>query len=671
VTLERADFVWAAAAGAAAFALFASTLTSHPALGDAPETVAGVKSLGILHAPGYPSYVLAARLFSLLPFGSEALRVNMFSAVCGALFVAGVVLLARRCGAARWASAFGALCLATGAAFWFYAGFAKHDLFSGLLALIVLYLAIDLDIRAAEQTAAGHEVAAKPDANRTLWALTGLGVAFGLGLAASWPLLLLTLPTVLVVLFRSARSVGGRGLVAALLSCLIVSAASYGFVLFRASEHPAVSWGEATNFHRLVNLIDRSDFSPTHSPASPSPFGSRGTGAGQPGPHRAQYVDPHALASRVSEEGVLGSNLSNKVGTNFAIFFGELGFAGVALAGLGALGSLLAPRRRATLALAITFLVGLFATAARVGKPRSLGYDTDLLIGGFLLTCYVPLGCWIALGSEDLWRRASRVLKRWSPLALRLGAAAAALLAAAVLATSALSHRAVMDRAARPLADYYARTVFSELPRNAVVGVWNAEFSQPLIYRQVVFHERPDVTVVVTGALSSDWYREQLARRLHRSLPPKIGDSVADARAFVHSLQGVRPLYLDMNGARELQSSSRPGEPVGYVPIGLVARVVAGAGFAQVASPAALARSVSAAESAAGMPGAPWRVWPNSPLSQTIYASAVLEVVLAYAERHDYADARRWVGNLLAIDPTYSTARQLQQFLAQQGQRTP
>ena len=49
--------------------VYLTTFSSHVSLGDAPEAVAGVRSLGILHAPGYPTYVLAARAFGDV-FGS-------------------------------------------------------------------------------------------------------------------------------------------------------------------------------------------------------------------------------------------------------------------------------------------------------------------------------------------------------------------------------------------------------------------------------------------------------------------------------------------------------------------------------------------------------------------------------------------------------------------------
>src|SRR5713226_8313866 len=80
--LSESDTIIAALVGVAAAVLFLVTFSSRVALGDAPETVSGVKAIGILHAPGYPLYVLSARVFAeLAPIGGWALRVNLFSLV--------------------------------------------------------------------------------------------------------------------------------------------------------------------------------------------------------------------------------------------------------------------------------------------------------------------------------------------------------------------------------------------------------------------------------------------------------------------------------------------------------------------------------------------------------------------------------------------------------------
>ena len=68
--------------------------------------------LGVPHPPGYPLYVLLSHGFSHLPFGSLAYRINLMSAVFGALTVALVFLCGRRAGAGRLSSGIGAFGLA-------------------------------------------------------------------------------------------------------------------------------------------------------------------------------------------------------------------------------------------------------------------------------------------------------------------------------------------------------------------------------------------------------------------------------------------------------------------------------------------------------------------------------------------------------------------------------
>ena len=97
--------------------------------------------LGIPHPPGYPLYVLLSYGFSHLPFGSLAYRINLMSAVFGALTVALVFLCGRRSGAGRLASAVGAVGLAGGPLFWSTAVVAEvYTLHTALLAAILLSL---------------------------------------------------------------------------------------------------------------------------------------------------------------------------------------------------------------------------------------------------------------------------------------------------------------------------------------------------------------------------------------------------------------------------------------------------------------------------------------------------------------------------------------------------
>jgi len=75
-----------------ALALFVYILTLTPSLSylspDGNELATIPYLLGLAHSPGYPVYTWLGKLFTLLPFGDMAHRVNLMSAVMGALSTA-------------------------------------------------------------------------------------------------------------------------------------------------------------------------------------------------------------------------------------------------------------------------------------------------------------------------------------------------------------------------------------------------------------------------------------------------------------------------------------------------------------------------------------------------------------------------------------------------------
>ncbi len=81
-------------AGLTSFSLYA--LTSAPAAYwlDSSELAAAGFSLGIPHPPGHPLYVLLAKGASFLPLGGIGFRINLLSALMGAIAVTGVVGIA-------------------------------------------------------------------------------------------------------------------------------------------------------------------------------------------------------------------------------------------------------------------------------------------------------------------------------------------------------------------------------------------------------------------------------------------------------------------------------------------------------------------------------------------------------------------------------------------------
>ena len=68
--------------------LYINTMSpTIPPYRDSGELITVIDTLGVAHPPGYPLYTILGKLFSFLPVGSVAFRINLFSSVCGALTV--------------------------------------------------------------------------------------------------------------------------------------------------------------------------------------------------------------------------------------------------------------------------------------------------------------------------------------------------------------------------------------------------------------------------------------------------------------------------------------------------------------------------------------------------------------------------------------------------------
>ena len=132
------------AAGLLVFVLYLSTLAptvlyyDSPAMLDAVMLQMQAAVLGIAHPTGYPTYLTLTHLFTYLPVGDVAYRVNLASAAYGALAVgavfAGGYLLSRRVVAA----AVGAVAFGLGEALWSQAVIAEVYTMNALLISLTL-----------------------------------------------------------------------------------------------------------------------------------------------------------------------------------------------------------------------------------------------------------------------------------------------------------------------------------------------------------------------------------------------------------------------------------------------------------------------------------------------------------------------------------------------------
>jgi hypothetical protein len=131
-----------AALGALVFVVYVLGACRTIYVGDSGELVTAVYTLGIPHPSGYPLYVLLGKLWTLLvPLGSIAFRMSLFSAAAAAAAVAGVNWTLRRLGLNVWAAATAALLVAFGPSYWGEANvqrvYALNAVFVALAAAVV------------------------------------------------------------------------------------------------------------------------------------------------------------------------------------------------------------------------------------------------------------------------------------------------------------------------------------------------------------------------------------------------------------------------------------------------------------------------------------------------------------------------------------------------------
>jgi len=137
--LSQEDYLTAIVLGIFALVVYASTAAPGITLADSGDFIMGVLTLGIVHAPGYPLYTLLGHLFSFLPFGDVAFRVNLFSAFWGSLCLGILFLILRMLSIERIHAVFATLFLGFTTVYWSKTGIAEVYSFNGFLIACIFF----------------------------------------------------------------------------------------------------------------------------------------------------------------------------------------------------------------------------------------------------------------------------------------------------------------------------------------------------------------------------------------------------------------------------------------------------------------------------------------------------------------------------------------------------
>jgi hypothetical protein len=457
---------WAAAAVVlVALAIYLRTMLPSVGFWDTGEAQTAPPTLSIMHPTGFPTYTMLGWLWSQLPIGGVAWRMNLLSGVCLALSAGLVVLIAGHLIEERHPTVRAAAAAIAGLSFafadeaWVLGTRADVHALNTLFEAFIIWLL--LCWRAAE-----HGGSRRPGA----WLLVA-ALVFGIGLG-NHPLLGLSAVGIAAWLFivdpriwRRWRLVAGAG---GLLALGVLG--TYAYIPIRAltPPNPPLFYAHPTTLGRLQYLV----------------FAEQFTGL-------------------FSGFGNLLASLGSKWAGATAILGPQLGGPGWLIAAAGA--ATLGVRRLGTL---------VFMALVAVGDVvYSMNFSDGDIARYYLPTLVVAtpiLGVGVAMVAAAAARAAAEVSRHWAATRGRRVAAtmvgALVLLGAASLpAISLLGRYDLRDLSRTTTADRWVSAVYGDLPPNAVLISWWS-YSTPLWYHRWVLGERPDVLILDDRNILDDGY---------------------------------------------------------------------------------------------------------------------------------------------------------------------
>jgi hypothetical protein len=229
----------AGACATIAFAAYVRTLAPTVMWYDMGEFATAASALGIAHNTGYPLFVLLGKLFTFLPLGDPAYRVNLLSAVFGALTVALTFLILSRLTSSSIAAWAGALTIAFSSTLWSNATWAiSYDLNAFLTLLVFLLL-----LRWWEAGEAKN--------------LLGALFVFGLGFGNHRLIAVMALPIAYLIWRQMSAEPERRtprafvAMAAAFLTGLSINL----YLPLRAAMEPAYMWADASNVPTFLRMV--------------------------------------------------------------------------------------------------------------------------------------------------------------------------------------------------------------------------------------------------------------------------------------------------------------------------------------------------------------------------------------------------------------------------------
>ncbi len=525
------------------FIFYIRTMAVSASFWDSGEFIATAHSLAIPHSPGTPLYVLMSRVFTLLPLPlSVAQKVNLLSALCGALGVLFIYLISlrlldffsKKSAASRsmpvkvMGGLTGALFIAFSSTYWTNAVEAEVYSMSCFLMGAITWLGLKWadNPKGPKATAIIY----------LLFYLLAMSVGFHLGTIlafsgiflfvwlnkekpfSNFEFLIASLVIAVFVadatLYRNGRAtlimlavlVGlvvwlyhTRSPFAAICSALFVLGLSvHLYLLIRSSQNPAIDMGDPETWRSLYAVLRREQY-----PA----------------------INPLARKASIIFQLQHFNNYYQSQFEMFSLYLGKLNLGSLLPLAVGIWGMVehYTRNKRTFILLFSTFLVTslgliLFLNFS-AGEVRERDY--------FYSPAFYYFSIFIGIGAASILGEIKSLLDN----RVKAGAPAMYFFGAIIVALpffTAKHHFFSHDRSKNYTCRDYSMNVLKPLKKDAIIFTHGDNDSYPLWYIQQVENYRKDVRVVIMPLLNTPWYIKQL-RNNAPQLPIRWTDEQVDS----------------------------------------------------------------------------------------------------------------------------------------------
>ena len=460
---------------------------------DSGELISACHTLGLAHPTGYPLYTILGRVVSLLPFGTPAVKMNVMSALFGALTVVVMYLVMKELISSqyrkkkqdsiqnRWTrlcendvpAITASLIFAFSPLFWTQTAIAEvYTLHTFLIALLVSGLLL------WTRTSNLHSMVPKngngseghiPLNDKYLYTFSFL---LGLSLGHHLTTLLFVPAFLFFILATNIHTLKRIKLIVIAFVFLLLGLSVDLYLLIRADVHPIQNWGNPNTWSRLIDVVTGAEIR-----ARPTRY------------------EPHSI------------------GELFTLLRKQFLLPGFVLGVIGIYSTL---RRR--IILFVFFL--LFFAGMILYILRNYDFLEDQYLPVFLV-----FALWIGFGIRELISFISSILVR-SRLESKLSISATVCVLLSILPFSllALNYRSV-DLSNQRIAYDYGKHILEHLDSESMILSEDSNIPLLLYYLQQVEGKRPDVTNVYLFLMNFDWYREQLSERSPEISVPILPDN--------------------------------------------------------------------------------------------------------------------------------------------------